>query len=153
MSIEARAFSPAGVGNVAVGFDILGHSLAGAGDRATVRRIDAPQVRIKAVRGVETRIPLEAARNTAGAALISLRDELHLAHGFEIELEGILASDVVYTFGAPYQRYGDPAIVPTATGAITKPSVVSMVHDLLSLRSLVASPVKMRPPSATKPSA
>jgi homoserine kinase len=87
VNIEAHAFSPAGVGNVAVGFDILGHSLAGAGDRATVRRIDAPQVRIKAVRGVETRIPLEAARNTAGAALISLRDELRLAHGFEIELD------------------------------------------------------------------
>lgn len=87
MNIEARAFSPAGVGNVAVGFDILGHSLAGAGDRATVRRIDAPQVRIRQVRGVETRIPLEAARNTAGAALISLRDELQLAHGFEIDLD------------------------------------------------------------------
>jgi homoserine kinase len=87
VNIEARAFSPAGVGNVAVGFDILGHSLAGAGDRATVRRIDAPQVRIKAVRGVETRIPLDAARNTAGVALTSLRDELRLAHGFEIELD------------------------------------------------------------------
>lgn len=39
-------------------------------------------------------------------------------HGFEIELEGISAPDVVYTFGAPYQRYGDPTIVPTATGVI-----------------------------------
>jgi len=84
---QARAFAPAGVGNVAVGFDLLGHSLAGAGDVATVRRIDAPEVRIAQVRGVETRIPLEAARNTAGAALISLRDALGLAHGFEIELD------------------------------------------------------------------
>jgi hypothetical protein len=31
-------------------------------------------------------------------------------HGFEIELEGISAADVAYTFGAPYQRYGDPEI-------------------------------------------
>jgi homoserine kinase len=84
---EARAFSPAGVGNVAVGFDILGHSLEGAGDHATVRRIDAPDVRISAVRGIETRIPLDASRNTAGAALISLRDALQLRHGFEIELD------------------------------------------------------------------
>src|SRR4029078_635576 len=37
-------------------------------------------------------------------------------HGFEIELEGIASSDVAYTFGAPYQRYGDPTIVPTVTG-------------------------------------
>ena len=37
-------------------------------------------------------------------------------HGFEIELEGIASSDVAYTFGSPYQRYGDPTIVPTVTG-------------------------------------
>jgi len=52
VKLQARAFSPAGVGNVAVGFDILGHSLAGAGDTATVRRIDATEVRIAAIRGV-----------------------------------------------------------------------------------------------------
>jgi homoserine kinase len=84
---QARAFSPAGVGNVAVGFDILGHSLAGAGDTATVRRIDAPEVRFAAIRGVETRIPAEAARNTAGVALQSLRAALQLPFGFEIELD------------------------------------------------------------------
>ena len=84
---QARAFAPAGVGNVAVGFDLLGHSLGGAGDLATVRRIEAPEVRIAAVRGVETRIPLEAARNTAGVGVGALRDGLGLAHGFEIELD------------------------------------------------------------------
>jgi len=41
-------------------------------------------------------------------------------HGFEIELEGISSSDVAYTFGAPYQRYGDPTIVSTATGVIIR---------------------------------
>jgi hypothetical protein len=41
-------------------------------------------------------------------------------HGFEIELEGISSADVAYTFGAPYQRYGDPTIVPTATGVIIR---------------------------------
>jgi homoserine kinase len=84
---QARAFAPAGVGNVAVGFDLLGHSLAGAGDAATERRIDAPEVRNAAIRGVETRIPLEAGRNTAGAALVSLRETLGLGFGFEIELD------------------------------------------------------------------
>jgi homoserine kinase len=83
----ARAFAPAAVGNVAVGFDILGHSLAGAGDTATVRRVDAPGVRIVAVRGVETRIPLEADRNTAGVALLSLARILRLPFGFEVELD------------------------------------------------------------------
>jgi homoserine kinase len=87
MNTTARAFAPAGVGNVSVGFDILGHSLAGAGDIATVRRIDEPVVRIVAVRGVETNIPLEAARNTAGRSLVALREELGVNHGFEIELD------------------------------------------------------------------
>ncbi len=87
MKTQARAFSPAGVGNVAVGFDILGHSLAGAGDIATVRRIAAREVRIVAVRGVESRIPLEPGRNTAGVALLALMDGLALAHGFELELD------------------------------------------------------------------
>ena len=37
-------------------------------------------------------------------------------HGFEIELEGISTADVVYTFGAPYQRYGDPTVMATSGG-------------------------------------
>ncbi|HAI48094.1 MAG TPA: homoserine kinase, partial [Stenotrophomonas sp.] len=32
----ARAFSPASVGNAAVGFDILGHAIAGVGDTVSV---------------------------------------------------------------------------------------------------------------------
>ena len=84
---QARAFAPASVGNVGVGFDILGHTVAGPGDIALVRRIDQPLVRIRAIRGVVTELPLAAERNTAGAALIALRESLQLAHGFEIELD------------------------------------------------------------------
>ncbi|MEO8160121.1 MAG: homoserine kinase [Arenimonas sp.] len=87
MKSVARAFAPAGVGNVSVGFDILGHSLAGAGDVATVCRIEAPEVRMTAIRGLEASIPFEAGRNTAGAALLALREGLRLPHGFEIELD------------------------------------------------------------------
>ena len=84
---QATAFSPASVGNVAVGFDILGHPLAGVGDTVTVRRIDAPQVRVAAIRGASFALPLEAERNTAGAALIAMRQALGLAYGFEIEID------------------------------------------------------------------
>lgn len=83
----ARAFAPASVGNVGVGFDILGHSLAGLGDRATVRRIAAPEVRIAAIRGVVEGLPMAAEKNTAGAALIALREGLGLDFGFELELD------------------------------------------------------------------
>ncbi len=84
---EARAFAPGSVGNVGVGFDVLGHSIKGIGDIATVRRIDAPTVRITAIRGTVTDLPLEAERNTAGGALIALRETLALPFGFELELE------------------------------------------------------------------
>jgi homoserine kinase len=84
---EATAFAPASVGNVGVGFDILGHTIAGPGDRVTVRRIAPASVRIAAVRGCATELPTEAARNTAGAALLALRDALALPFGFEIEID------------------------------------------------------------------
>jgi homoserine kinase len=84
---EARAFAPACVGNVAVGFDVLGHTVAGAGDTVTVRRIAEPTVRIAAIRGVVTDLPRDASRNTAGAALHALREALALPWGFELEID------------------------------------------------------------------
>lgn len=87
---QARAFAPASVGNIGVGFDVLGHSIAGPRDLATVRRIDEATVRIHAIRGEvpgADALPLEAARNTAGQALISLREKLGLGYGFELELD------------------------------------------------------------------
>lgn len=86
----ATAFAPASVGNIGVGFDLLGHVIEGPRDLATVRRIDAPLVRVDAIRG-EVRgiggIPLEAAANTAGRALLALREALALDHGFAVELD------------------------------------------------------------------
>lgn len=84
--LAARAFAPASVGNVAVGFDILGHSVGGAGDRAEVRVIEEPVVRIAAIHGSVPDLPRDPARNTAGAALLALRDALQLQHGFELVL-------------------------------------------------------------------
>ena len=84
---RASAVAPASVGNVGVGFDILGHVIAGPVDRVTVERLDAPEVRIVGVEGVVTGLPLEAERNTAGRALMALRSRLGLAHGFAVRIE------------------------------------------------------------------
>ena len=87
---DVRAFAPASVGNIGVGFDLLGHAIVGPRDIAITRRIDAPEVRIVAIRGDVVGVdalPLEAERNTAGRALIALRDALGLDYGFEVELE------------------------------------------------------------------
>jgi homoserine kinase len=86
---SARAFAPASIGNIGVGFDLLGHTIDGPGDAATVRVIDEPRVRIDAIDGDVpglARIPLAAEGNTAGRALIELRAALGLTHGFAVTL-------------------------------------------------------------------
>ncbi len=86
--LSQRAFAPASVGNVAIGFDMLGHSLEGPGDVATVRRVPERGVRIASIRGCAHPLPLEAERNTAGAALLLLLRTLEIEQfGFEVELD------------------------------------------------------------------
>ena len=86
--MEARAFAPASVGNVAVGFDLLGHTVEGPGDLALVRKTTTPGVRIAAVRGCAHALPLEAENNTAGAGLLALLRALQIdSFGFEVELD------------------------------------------------------------------
>jgi homoserine kinase len=84
---RATAAAPASVGNVAVGFDVLGHALVDPVDRVTVERLDSPEVRILGVEGVVSGLPLEAERNTAGRALLALRARLGIAHGFALRIE------------------------------------------------------------------
>jgi homoserine kinase len=83
----ATAFAPASVGNVAIGFDILGFSVDAIGDRVTARRSAAPGVTIKAIRGVVQDLPLEAAKNTAGRAVIALHEAQPLDFGIELEID------------------------------------------------------------------
>ena len=83
---EATAFAPASSANLGSGFDLLGHSLEGWRDHATVRRIDAPEVRIEGIEGVVTALPARAEDNTAGAALIAMRKALAVPFGFAVRL-------------------------------------------------------------------
>lgn len=85
--MHATAFAPASCGNVAIGFDILGFSINCIGDRATVRRIAEPEVRIRAITGLVPDLPLQAERNTAGRALQAMRDALGLGFGFELSID------------------------------------------------------------------
>jgi homoserine kinase len=84
---SATAFAPASVGNVGVGFDILGHALHGIGDTVTVRTRDDGEVHIVAIRGSVHALPMEAERNTAGAALLSLQRRAALSVGFDVEID------------------------------------------------------------------
>ena len=87
---QATASAPATVANVAVGFDLLGHSIAGPRDRVTARRSTTPGVRITAITAITaitgsvTRLPTDPGRNTAGAAVLAWLESV--APGFGIDL-------------------------------------------------------------------
>jgi len=84
---RASVFAPASVGNVAIGFDILGFAVDALGDRVTVSRREAPGVEISAVRGVADDLPREALDNTAGRALLALQEAVRPGFGFRLEIE------------------------------------------------------------------
>jgi homoserine kinase len=84
---RATAFAPASVGNVAIGFDILGFAIDTLGDRVTVSRREAPGVEIAAVRGSSGELPREARDNTAGRALLALQEAVRPDFGFRLEID------------------------------------------------------------------
>lgn len=85
--VEAVAFAPASVGNVAVGFDVLGHSMDAVGDRVRARKIAERTVRIARIAGVVSALPLDASRNTAGVAAQALIAQAGIDYGFELTIE------------------------------------------------------------------
>ena len=84
---RATAFAPASVGNVAIGFDILGFSVEALGDRVSVARVPAPGVAIAAVRGSAGELPHEPRDNTAGRALLALHEAVQPGFGFVLEID------------------------------------------------------------------
>jgi homoserine kinase len=83
---RATAFAPASVGNVAIGFDIMGFSFEALGDRVTVTRRSAPGVEISAIHGVAGELPRAARDNTAGRALLAMQEALRPGFGFRVEI-------------------------------------------------------------------
>jgi homoserine kinase len=92
MAAIARAFCPAGVGNVAVGFDIIGHALdveingVALGDQVQARVIDTPEVRIGSMTGLPLDLPTVPQDNTATRAVLAFQQALGLQHGFELDI-------------------------------------------------------------------
>ena len=66
--IRASASAPASIGNVAVGFDVLGQAFDAARDRVTAVREDRPGVRLGEVSGLVQSLPDSPRTNTALAA-------------------------------------------------------------------------------------
>lgn len=87
MMDSATAFAPATVGNVGIGFDILGHTVQTVGDRVTAHRVSEPGVRIRSIGGVVRDLPRDAEHNTAGKAVASLWQASAAAGGVELVIE------------------------------------------------------------------
>jgi homoserine kinase len=84
---QAKAFAPASVANVAVGFDILGFSAAITGDSARVERIASKEVVVGDITGVLQSLPTDPLANTATAGLVRLIADRNLNHGFRVSIE------------------------------------------------------------------
>lgn len=82
-----KVYAPASVGNVAVGFDIMGLALHTPGDEIVIHFSDKPGLRITAITGAGGKLPLDPEKNTAGVAALRLIEHLKDPKlGFEIEL-------------------------------------------------------------------
>jgi homoserine kinase len=79
MSDVITAFAPASIGNLAVGFDMLGLALADVGDRVVARKIEGNEVVVEEVRGLDGEkhpyLSTNADENTASIAARALLDE------------------------------------------------------------------------------
>ncbi|MBL9038983.1 MAG: homoserine kinase [Archangium sp.] len=131
---HATAFAPASVGNAAVGFDVLGHSIEGAGDRATVRLTSSGEVHITAIYGVVQTLPRDAASNTAGRALLGLAAR-HPGIGFELELH----KGIALGSGMGGSAASAVAALVAANAVLPTPESLEVLYDLSLDGEAVAS--------------
>ncbi len=88
MSEAITAFAPASIGNVAVGFDMLGLALTDVGDRVQARKTDGKDVALAEVRGLDGEIhpylSNDFRQNTASIAAQALWDDHGDSGGVEL---------------------------------------------------------------------
>lgn len=81
-----KVFAPASIGNIGVGFDVLGMAIDQPGDEVVAKKSATPGLRITKITGHGGKLPYEPEKNTAGKAALAF-----LAHlgetGIGIELE------------------------------------------------------------------
>jgi len=90
MTDFVTAFAPASIGNVAVGFDMLGLALAGVGDRVAIRKTAEPGITVAEVRGIDGELhpylSTDPEHNTASIAAKALWEENGDEQGLELKV-------------------------------------------------------------------
>ena len=129
MSEWVTAFAPASIGNVAVGFDMLGLALEGAGDRVHARRTDGDRVSIAEVRGLDGEIhpylSADAESNTASIAAQALWDAHGDGGGIELKVHK----------GVPLQSGMGSSAASAVAAAVAANALLEAplaVHELLA---------------------
>lgn len=84
---SATASAPASIGNVGVGFDVLGLAFDAARDRVTAVREAAPGVRLAEVSGLLASLPDTPETNTALAAAKALLEAAGAGFGVRLSIE------------------------------------------------------------------
>jgi homoserine kinase len=82
---SVTAFAPGTVSNVACGFDVLGFALDEPGDEV-IATLAPGGVSIAGIEGDQGRLPREAARNTAGVAVLALLTKLGDPRGVSLTI-------------------------------------------------------------------
>ncbi len=82
---KVKISAPATVANLVCGFDILGMALNDPSDIMEVSLLDEPVIRIKHADDYD--LPVEPAKNVAGAALLALQDACENKIGFEVVID------------------------------------------------------------------
>ena len=121
MTAAVTAFAPASIGNLGVGFDMLGLALEGVGDRVTAALADDPGVGIAEVRApggeIHTQLPADADANTASIAASALWD----AHGDGQGLSLIVHKGVPLKSGMGSSAASAVAAVVAVNALLPKP--------------------------------
>lgn len=121
------AFAPGSIGNVCVGFDMLGLALAGVGDRVTAKRTGTAGISITEVRGLDGEVhpslSTEPDQNTASIAARALWQ----AHGDSTGIELLLRKGVPLQSGMG----GSAASAVAAVVAVNALLPESLPHEQL----------------------
>ena len=124
----ATAFAPASIGNVGVGFDMLGLALQGVGDRVSARRTDGGGVSLSEVRGLDDEIhPFLSTDPESNTASIAAR-ALWEAHGDGGGIELIVRKGVPLQSGMGSSAASAVAAVVAVNALLQRPL---QRHELL----------------------
>jgi homoserine kinase len=85
--LRAAARAPASIGNIGVGFDILGQAFAAAHDVVVAEREEAPGVRLGRVSGLVDALPDAVESNTALAAAAALLHDAGQPFGVRLSID------------------------------------------------------------------